>query len=128
MFDLSKKTDYGMELMVFLARNYDKGVVSLKEASEAKKLPFKFLEQIASDLKDSCLIESKEGKGGGYRLAREPKEINVGEIMMALEGPVLGGCAGCPNAAGCGHQEVWEEVGDKVRDTMAGKSLADLIK
>jgi len=128
VFDISKKTDYGMELMVQLAKNYGRGYISLKEVAKERKLPLKFLEQIAGELREAELIKAKEGKGGGYVLVRSPKKISVAEVTEVLEGPVMGGCAGCPSAAICGHQEVWEEVGDKVLATMKGKSLADLTK
>ncbi len=129
MFDLSKTTDYGMELMITLAKNYGQGPLSLREIAKAKKLPLKFLEQIAQDLRQSGLIESKEGKGGGYFLALLPKKITVDQIIEVLEGPFgLGACAGCPKAASCGQKEVWQDVGEQVRTAIKKKTLADLIK
>jgi len=129
MFDLSKKTDYGMELMVALAKNYPKGTLSLKEIAKDKKLPLKFLEQIAGQLRDACLIEAKEGKGGGYFLNDKPKNISVAEIVAVLEGAdMFAGCAGCAKAGLCSHEEVWQEVKGAVQSTMEDKSLADLIK
>lgn len=129
MFDISKKTDYGMELLVALAKNYKKGALSLREIAKERKLPLKFLEQIAGQLREAYLIEAKEGKGGGYFLADKPKNISVAEIVAILEGQdIFGGCAGCPKAGLCSHEEVWDEVKQTVKTKMEGKTLEDLIK
>lgn len=128
MFGLNKKTDYGMELMIVLAKNYHQGPLSLRQIAKKKKLPFKYLEQVVIPLRLSGLIEAKEGKGGGYFLKKSPKKISIAEIVETLEGPVeIGACFGCPKAMICGQKDVWTEVGDKVRETIKGKNLADLI-
>lgn len=129
MFGLTKKADYGLELMIALAENYGQGPIPLRQIAKAKKLPFKYLEQVVVPLRESGLIEAKEGKGGGYFLKKSPKKISIGEIVEVLEGPVeVGYCLGCPKAAICGQKDIWVEVGDKVRETIEGKTLADLIK
>lgn len=129
MFGLTKKTDYALEFMSYLAKNFGKGPVSLREVAKEKRLPLKFLEQIAISLRLARLIEAKEGKGGGYFLRKPPKKISVAEVIEALEGPVeISGCFGCPKAMACGQKEVWTEVGDKVRKTIEKKTLADLMK
>jgi len=128
MFGLNKKTDYGMELMIALAKNYRQGLLSLRQIAKQKKLPFKYLEQVVIPLRESGLVEAKEGKGGGYFLKKSPKKISVAEIVEVLEGPVeVGACFGCPKVAVCGQKDVWAEVGDKVKETIEGKTLADLV-
>ena len=129
MFGLTKKTDYGLELMIALAKNYGKDPLALRQIAKEKKLPFKYLEQVVIPLRESGLIEAKEGKGGGYFLKKSPKKISVAQVVEILEGPVeVGACFGCPKATICGQKDVWAEVGDKVRETIEGKSLADLLK
>jgi len=126
MFNLSKKTDYGMELMIALAKNQD-GPTSLRAVAKKRKLPFKYLEQVAMPLREAGLIEAKEGRSGGYFLAKAPGKISVSEIVEALGGPVqLGACAGCSHAMMCSQKDVWAEVGDKVRETIEKKTLKDL--
>jgi len=129
VFGLTKKTDYGLELMISLAKNYRQGPLSLRQVAKEKKLPFKYLEQVVVPLRKSGLIEAKEGKGGGYFLKKKPEKVSVAEIVEILEGPVeVGACFGCPKATICGQKDVWAEVGDKVRKTIEDKTLADLIK
>lgn len=127
MFGISKKVDYGLELMIYLAKKYGQGPVSLKVAAKERELPFKFLEQVVIPLRGAGLIEAKSGRSGGYFLVKKPKEISVSEIVEILEGPVqVGACFGCPKAALCGSKDVWSEVGEKVRETIEGKTLASL--
>ena len=129
MFGLTKKTDYGLELMIALAKNYSQGPLALRQIAEKKKLPFKYLEQVVLPLREAGFIKAKQGKGGGYFLSRKPEKISVAEIVEVLEGPVeLGACFGCPKAALCGQKDIWTEVGDKVRQTIEGKTLGDLIR
>jgi len=128
VFGLTKKADYGLELMIALAKNYDKGPVSLFKIAKEKKLPLKYLEQVVLNLRKAGLIKAKEGRGGGYFLKKKPKDISVAEVVEVLEGPVeVGACFGCPKATICGQRDVWVEVGDKVRETIEDKTLADLI-
>lgn len=128
MFGLTKKTDYGLELMIALAKNYRQGPLSLRQVAKKKKLPFKYLEQVVIPLREAGLIEAKQGQTGGYFLKKKPEKISVAEIVEILAGPVeLGVCFGCPKAMVCGQKDVWTEVGDKVRETIEGKTLADLI-
>ncbi|OGV89838.1 hypothetical protein A2Z41_03645 [Microgenomates group bacterium RBG_19FT_COMBO_39_10] len=129
MFGLTKKTDYGLELMIALAKNYGQGPIALRQIAKQKKLPFKYLEQVIVPLREIGLIEAKQGRGGGYFLKKQPQEVSVAEIVEILEGPVeIGACFGCPKAMICSQKDVWTEVGDKVRETIEGKTLKDLIK
>jgi len=129
MFGLTKKTDYGLELMIALAKKSRQKPIPLRQIAKEKKLPFKYLEQVVIPLKGAGLIDAKEGKGGGYFLTREPKKITVAKIVEVLEGPVeVGHCFGCPKVNLCVQKDVWVEVGDKVKKTMEGKTLKDLIK
>lgn len=118
-----------MELMIALAKNYRQGPLSLRQIAKQKKLPFKYLEQVVIPLREAGLIKAKEGKGGGYFLKKKPEKISVAEIVEILEGPVeVGACFSCPKVTVCGQKDVWVEVGDKVKETIEGKTLADLIR
>lgn len=129
MFNLSKKVDYGLELLIFLAKKKKDGPISLRRIAREKKLPFKYLEQVAIPLREASLIAAKEGHGGGYFLKKSAAKISVAEVVEVLEGPVeIGGCASCPQAAMCGQKDIWSEVGDKVKTAIKDKSIQDLVK
>lgn len=128
MFDLTKKTDYGIELMAALAKNYQKGPVSLRQVAKARHLPLKFLENIATILREENLIDAKEGKSGGYALKKAPAKITLAKIIVILEGPMdMGGCFACPKAKRCGQKNIWREVGQSVKKTIGKKTLEDLL-
>lgn len=128
MFNLKKKTEYGLQLMIALAKQYRQGPLSLRKIAKEEKLPYKFLEQLVFPLRLAGLVEAKEGKGGGYFLTKAPNKISVAQIIEALEGPMqLGQCFGCPKISSCGQKDVWGEVGEKITQTMKGKTLKDLI-
>ncbi len=128
MFGLTKKTDYGLELMIALAKDYGQGYLSLRQIAKQKKLPFKYLEQVIIPLRKLGLVGAKEGRDGGYFLKKKPEKIAIAEIVEVLGGPVeVGACFGCPKVSVCGQKDIWAEVGDKVRETIEGKTLRDLL-
>jgi Rrf2 family transcriptional regulator, cysteine metabolism repressor len=83
---LSKRTEYGLRAVVQLARLWPKQFVQSRDLSQQETLPNKFLESILLALRRGGFLESKVGSGGGYRLARAPNEISVGELVRRLEG------------------------------------------
>jgi len=128
MFCLKRKTIYGVELLVYLAENAGKRVVPLREIAEKKKLPRKFLEQIVSSLRAAKLVKAKEGKGGGYSLAKTPSKISIAEIVEVLEGPIeVGQCSSCPMAKICTQKGIWIGVREGIRKTVKKRTLADLV-
>jgi Rrf2 family protein len=83
---LSKRTEYGLRAVVQLARLWPRHFVQSRDLSQEEKLPNKFLESILLALRRGGFLESKVGSGGGYRLARAPKDISVGDLVRRLEG------------------------------------------
>jgi Rrf2 family protein len=83
---LSKQTEYGLRAIVQLARIGPRQYVQSRDLSEAESLPNKFLEAILLTLRRGGFLESKVGREGGYRLAKPPKEIRIGELIRRLEG------------------------------------------
>src|SRR5688572_16123881 len=83
---LSKRTEYGVRAIVQLARHWPRTFIQSRDLAQQEKLPNKFLESILLALRRGGFLESKIGREGGYRLARPPREIRVGEIIRRLEG------------------------------------------
>ena len=126
---VSKKSQYGLRAMVYLAKHYKKDRVSpLKEISEKEGMPFDFLEKIISELQEAGLAEAKKGVQGGYFLTKKPKEITAGEIVRVLESTVPVSCIGCQMARICSTKDVWEKVQESLDSTLDSMTLADLIK
>jgi Rrf2 family protein len=83
---LSKRTEYGLRAVVQLARLWPRHFVQSRDLARQEQLPNKFLESILLALRRGGFLESKVGSGGGYRLSRAPKDINVGDVVRRLEG------------------------------------------
>src|SRR5205823_10251122 len=83
---LSKRTEYGLRATVQLARLWPTHFVQARDLAREEALPNKFLESILLVLRRAGLLESKVGSGGGYRLAKSPREIMVGDLIRRLEG------------------------------------------
>jgi len=126
---VSKKAQYGLRAMVYLAKHSSKEkVCPLKEISQEEDISFDFLEKIISELQETGLVEAKKGVQGGYYLAKEPKKITAGEIVRVLENIVPVNCLGCQMARICSTKNVWEKVQDSLDSTLDSMTLADLIK
>lgn len=141
MLRVSTRGEYGVRLMVDLARHYtDRGgnARSLTEIGQAEGLELKvqYLEQLVKCLRENHLVESTRGAHGGYRLSRAPEHIRMGEVVRALEGPVAPMiCATegemgviCDRLDGCSTRYLWSQVRDAVINTLDSITLADLVK
>lgn len=83
---ISTKGRYALRVMIDLAQNKESGHVAMKIVAARQGISLKYLERILPVLTKNGLIEGVHGKGGGYRLCREPKEYKVGEILRLTEG------------------------------------------
>src|SRR6476620_4168768 len=90
MLRVSTKGEYGVRIMVDLARHHGQRPRSLADIAQPEALPLAYLEQLIKLLRESepPLVVSTRGAHGGYRLSRDPEEITMGEIVRVLEGPI----------------------------------------
>ena len=135
-FHVSTRGEYGMRLMVDLARHWGEGAVSLHAVATREQLPEAYLEQLVASLRKAGLVVGKRGAGGGYTLSRDPREITAGEIVRALEGPIEPqictaegeAIVNCVLQPGCATHHVWLAVQKNIATALDGMSLADLVK
>ena len=130
---LSTKSRYGTRLMIDLAEHGTHQFVQLKDVSRRQEISLKYLEQIVIPLKKAKYLVSARGAGGGYRLARSPEEITVGEIVALLEGgESITQCATnpevCDRSPSCQTRNLWAETGEALFGKLKSVSLSDLIK
>jgi Rrf2 family protein len=85
----STRSEYGVRVMIALGRRYGAGPSSLAEIAEIESLPLAYLEQLVARLKKQDLVTARRGAHGGYELARPPSEINMSEVVYALEGSLM---------------------------------------
>lgn len=131
----STRGEYGVRLMVELARHYGSGPASLAEIAAHEALPRPYLEQLVVSLRAADLVRSTRGARGGYTLARDPGEIRMGEVIRALEGPIAPMvCASeepthaglCERTGYCNVNVLWVKVRDAITDALDSVTLADL--
>jgi Rrf2 family protein len=136
MLRVSTKGEYGVRIMVDLARHYDGRPRSLTDISQAEMLPLAYLEQLMKLLREAepPLVISTRGAHGGYKLSRSPAQITMGEVIRALEGPISPMiCATegemvqtCNFLDSCKTKYLWARVRDAVAQTLDSITLADL--
>lgn len=128
MFTLTKKADYGLALLSALAERGREGRINLSEMAQMG-LPRAFMAKIATSLVEAGILNSKEGKGGGYGLNYDPKEIQIREALEAIEGnvePVV--CDNCPVEGGCGQRGFMAKLTGNIEKMLEKYTLADLVK
>jgi len=132
---LSTKGEYASRAMLELSRRHGEGLVPILAISRAQNIPQGFLEQILLLLKRAGYLKSRKGPGGGYCLAKAPGEINVAEVIRALEGPLAPiDCVSviahepCPMEATCGLRWLWKEVRDAVAEILEKTTFEDLVR
>lgn len=135
MIRFSTRGEYGLRLMLDLARYYGLGPQPLSEVARREALPGSYLEQLVGKLRRAGLVISHQGAHGGYELSRPPTAVSVGEVMRILEGPISPMvCATegetdplCERQPFCGASLVWECVRDSVAHALDSLTLADLV-
>jgi len=132
---LSKKTKYGLKALSYLTKQEKNVPVLISDISKAENISQKYLESILLTLKKSGILSSKKGKGGGYYLLKDPKEIKISTIMRVLEGPIAmlpcvslnyyEKCDDCVNEEFCSLSILMAEVRDSTLKILENKTLAN---
>ncbi|MGH2456193.1 MAG: RrF2 family transcriptional regulator, partial [Candidatus Limnocylindria bacterium] len=130
---LSTRAEYGVRVLVALARAEGSGPLSLSSVARSEKLPHAYLEQLVGDLRRAALVNATRGKAGGYALARPAAEISLVEAVRALDGPLLEmPCGGpddmevCVRPQDCSVHEVFVRVHASLEGTLSATSLAEV--
>jgi Rrf2 family protein len=121
--------------MAQLAQRHGRGPASLTEIAEQEDLPRAYLEQLVINLRDADLVRSTRGAHGGYELARPPEEIQMSDVLRALEGPIAPmicvtddpGHSTCSRTGYCTVNFMWIRVRDAIAGALESMTLADLV-
>ncbi len=131
---LTTRGHYGLMALAYLALKADEGPVPLRVIASAEKIPEQYLEQLFVDLRKANLITSIRGARGGYKLARRPSEIQVGEAVRVLEGPIApvdclrdheNDC--CDKTTHCVTKMVWERLQNSMINVLDDMTLEDIV-
>lgn len=127
---LSARTEYALLAMLQLAADYDAGEpVQIRRIADEHGIPSRFLVQILLQLKSASLVTSTRGAAGGYRLARAPHEISLGEVVDVMEGedrPESSAAKQTPLARAV--LEMCREIDALRRERLEATTLTDLVE
>lgn len=122
---ISTKGQYGLTIMMELARNFGQGPVSLRKIAELHDLSEHYLEQLISPLRNAGLVKSIRGAYGGYVLAKEPAEITAGDVIRILEGPIKP--VEFDEEKDPAKRDLWKRIRDSIAEVLDSTTLEDLI-
>ena len=130
---ISTKGRYALRVMIDLALNSNENFIALKEIAKRQDITVKYLEQIVALLNKAGFLETARGNAGGYKLAKEPKDYIVGDILRATEGDLapifcLTEDGVCQRKQICKTYSFWKGLDDVINDYINSKTLEDLLK
>lgn len=136
MIKFSKKEDYALILLTRLFLGYKKRVIPLSEIAKGYKISLPLLRNLAFELSSKNIISAKEGKGGGYFLAKDPKKIKIGEVLFLFsKKPMLECCPSsllksktkCSREAFCKPKNTWQKINREFLDKIENLTLYQFI-
>ena len=128
---LSTKGRYAVTAMMAVAIGEKSKPVTLAEISEEQGISISYLEQIFARLRKNLLVKGTRGPGGGYCLSREPKEISIADIIIAVEDqlrvqkPIGNGLA---NSRSSLINSMWDDLSQRIQSLLRDVTVADLLK
>jgi Rrf2 family protein len=133
MLRLTKKADYGLMALKFLAEHGDTASLSAKDIAEAYHIPPQLLAKILQRLAKEGLLRSHAGMNGGYTLARSSKEISAFEVIKAIDGPLfITSCVTdtglCDLTNSCTIKEPLARVNESISDVLKKIRIYDLVE
>lgn len=133
MLRLTKKADYGLMALKFLAEHSDQVSVSARDIAEAYHIPPQLLAKVLQRLAKVGILRSHAGMSGGYSLLKNPREISAFEVIRAIDGPLFITSCGtsqssCDLTDSCTIKEPLARVNDSISGLLQNISIADLAE
>lgn len=130
---ITMKGDYGLRAMIDLAAHYGRGPMPSSEIAARQCIPEHFLDQLLITLRRAGLLKSQRGPQGGHMLARHPAQINMAEVIRALEGQTaiiecLPTPQSCQLSPGCAMRGIWAQIEDYAQQLLSSTTLEQLAE
>jgi Rrf2 family protein len=127
---VSARADYALRAVAELA--VEAGTLNREQIAERQDIPVDFLQHIMLELKHAGIVTSQRGSGGGFRLARPPREIRLADVIRAVDGPMANVRGERPelvayHGAARNLRNVWIAVRASLRDILESTTLQDLV-
>ena len=128
---VTAKADYAVRAVVELAGSSQGAPRKVDEVAKAQGIPVSFLENILTQLRSTGIVRSQRGPEGGYWLAQPPEEVNLAQIIRAVEGPLVGVRGQRPEeieyvGSAESLQQVWIALRSNLRKVLENVSVADV--
>jgi Rrf2 family protein len=133
MLKLTKKADYGLMALKYLAEHPETPALSAKDVADAYGIPAQLLAKILQRLTKTGLLKSHAGMNGGYALARDPRHISAFEVIHAIDGPLFltsctKGTKPCDLTPNCTIKEPLARVNETIIGVLKSISIHDLAE
>lgn len=131
---ISTRGRYAIRILLDLAEHQHSDYLPMKEVAARQDISLKYIERILPTLKEAGLVDALHGKGGGYRLTRDPADYTLWEILSLTEGDMAPvSClktdsTPCNRASECRTLPVWENFYKMTIEYFSNITLADLMK
>jgi Rrf2 family iron-sulfur cluster assembly transcriptional regulator len=130
---LNKAGEYAVRCVMHLAAKGNGKVISRREVARAMEIPEPFLAKIARQLTLAGILRVTQGSRGGYRLARDPEELTLLDVVEAMMGEIhLNECMcrprSCKRSPTCPTHRVWKQANQQLRSTLRNATIAQIAK
>ena len=129
---LTTKGRYAVTAMLDLALNSQTNPVTLTDIAARQTISLSYLEQLFARLRRANMVKGVRGPGGGYTLSSDAKNINIAEIIAAVDEPIdvtkCGGEANCHNDKACLTHDLWMGLSAQIKEYLKSITLAELIE
>jgi len=125
------RSDYGAHAVIELARRYGQGPVQCAEIAASQKIPEAYLDQLLSGLRRVGIVRSVRGPHGGHELARDPRQLTLGDVVTALEGPVVPHefvHSPASDLDACAVRNAWLEAAQASQDVLDRTTIQELLE
>ena len=130
---VSAKADYALRALIELASRKDGSPVSAEELGRLQEIPHGFLQAILADLRRAGVVMSQRGQSGGWRMAREPDDVSVADVIRAVDGPLVSVYGLRPEAVSYNEsaevlQHVWIAARSSLREVCEQVTIQSLAE
>lgn len=131
---VSTRGRYAIRVMIDLAEHMNGKYIPMKEIADRQDVSLKYMTKIMQVLTKSGMLDGQHGKGGGYKLNRDPAEYHIGDILRLTEGTLAPvSCIDetdckCDRSYECRTRPMWNELDKLISEYLDGITIADLMK
>nr|WP_298875201.1 RrF2 family transcriptional regulator [uncultured Mogibacterium sp.] len=131
---VSTRGRYAIRVMIDLAEHMNGKYIPMKEIADRQDVSLKYMTKIMQVLTKSGMLDGQHGKGGGYKLNRDPVEYRIGDILRLTEGTLAPvSCIDetdckCDRSYECRTRPMWNELDKLISEYLDGITIADLMK